>query len=206
MIGTASSALVVFAKAPVAGFAKTRLIPVLGAAGAAALAERLLEQTVNMAMTCGFTHVELCVTPSADHPSFRRLVAIHGLSITTQGDGDLGDRMHRAISRLTTQYGQVLLIGTDAPALDRVALRQAVRVLTGHDAVVVPALDGGYALIGLNSAQPSLFSGMPWSTDQVMAITRDRAKTLGLRMAECCAVADIDKPEDLAYLPQDWLP
>jgi uncharacterized protein len=198
------AALIVFAKAPVAGSAKTRLIPVLGPAGAAALAERMLEQTVEMATSSGLAHVELCVTPNADHPSFRRMVAMHGIAISVQGEGDLGDRMNRAFNRLLTQHGRVLLIGTDAPSLDHAVVRQAVQALNDHDVVVVPALDGGYALIGLTVPQPDLFRAMPWSSDQVMALTRARAKQSGLQLVELEAVADIDQPEDLVHLPQAW--
>ena len=207
MKAAASTVLIVFAKAPVAGQAKTRLMPALGAAGAAELAARLLERAVAAGMSAGFDVVELCAAPDASHPTFGRLAARHaGLQLSVQGDGDLGARMHRALTRRLVDCGRVLLIGTDAPALDVAALRTAAQALAGHDAVFVPALDGGYALVGLSRPQPDLFTGMPWSTPRVMAETRERARRAGLRWAELPAVADIDEPADLIHLPAEWLP
>ena len=199
--------LIVFAKAPVAGQAKTRLMPALGAAGAASLAARLLERAVAAGMSAGFDAVELCATPDASHPAFGRLAARHaGLHLSVQGDGDLGARMHRALTRRLVRCDRVLLIGTDAPALDAPALRTAAQALAGHDAVFVPALDGGYALVGLSRPQPDLFTSMPWSTRRVMAETRQRARRAGLRWTELPAVADIDEPADLIHLPAEWMP
>jgi rSAM/selenodomain-associated transferase 1 len=202
-----SADLIVFAKAPVAGLVKTRLIPALGAEGAAALAHRLLEHAVATAMAAGFDAVELCAAPDAEHPAFGLLAARHaGLALGVQGEGDLGARMHRALTRRLARRGRVLLIGTDAPALDAAMLRAAAVALDSHDAVFVPALDGGYALVGLVRPAPGLFMDMTWSTAQVMAQTRARARAAGLRWAELPAVADIDEPADLSNLCSGWLP
>jgi uncharacterized protein len=201
------AALVVFAKAPVAGLAKTRLIPALGAEAAAALAEQLLEHAMRAAMAAGFDHVELCVTPDATHPAFGRLVASDGrrrMALGTQGGGDLGARMDRALARLLRSHAQCLLIGTDAPALDADRLAAAREALAGHDAVFVPALDGGYALVGLAAPAPALFADIEWSSARVMMQTRMRAKAAGLRWRELEPVADIDDPEDLVHLPSEW--
>lgn len=201
------TALIVLAKAPVAGLAKTRLIPALGAAGAAALAERLLRHAVAEAAAAGFAQVELCGAPDASHPAFAELQAKHGLALSLQGEGDLGARMHRALARALARWPQALLIGTDAPALDAARLRQAAAALAapGVDAVFVPAVDGGYALVGLKAPAPLLFDGMVWSTPQVMQHTRERATAAGLRLAELIPVADIDEPADLHQLPSEWL-
>ncbi len=199
-------AIVVFAKAPQAGLAKTRLIPALGAEGAAALAERLLGHAVAAARAAGADAVELCTAPDATHPAFVRLGRESGLVLTTQGEGDLGARMARAFARVLQRHGRVLLIGTDAPALDAARLAEAAAALATHDAVFVPALDGGYALVGLRQAVPALFEGVAWSTSQVMAQTRARAAAAGLRWAELSPLADIDEPADLVHLPAGWLP
>lgn len=196
----AGTALIVFAKAPVAGRAKTRLIPALGAEGAAALAHRLLEHAVAAAASAGLGAVELCTTPDPGHPAFRQLAARFGLVLTEQGDGDLGDRMNRALNRALAGGARALLIGTDAPALDAAMLRAAAQALDGHDAAFVPALDGGYALVGLSRPAPGLFEGVAWSTPQVMAATRERARAAGLRWAELPPVADIDVADDLVHL------
>jgi len=194
------------AKAPVAGFAKTRLVPVLGADGAAALAERLLVHAVQQAAAARFDTLELCVAPDTRHPLFRRLQAEHGLELTAQGDGDLGARMQRALARAMHSHSHALLIGADVPALDAATLRRADTALRHADAVFVPALDGGYALVGLKSDAPVLFSGVAWSTDRVMAQTRMRAAAAGLRIAELPPVADIDDAADLRHLPEGWRP
>lgn len=200
-------AIIVFAKAPVAGQAKTRLAAALGAAGAAALAERLLVHAVAQAAAAAADTLELCVTPDgAAHPAFVGLGRNHPtMEFTGQGEGDLGERMARALERALRSHRAALLMGTDAPALDAAALRQAAAALVAHDAVFVPALDGGYVLVGLGRPAPSLFAGMTWSTPQVMRHTRERAHRAGLRMAELAAVADIDVPTDLSQLPSAWL-
>jgi uncharacterized protein len=202
------TALIVFAKAPVPGHAKTRLAPALGAAGAAVLAERLLEHAVHNAMAGGhFAEVELCTTPDATHPAFTRLAALHpGLVLQVQGEGDLGARMHRALARQLERHAAALLIGTDAPALDTTMLQAAAHALQASDAVFVPAHDGGYALVGLKAACAALFEDIPWSTAAVMAQTRARLRSAGLRWAELPAVPDIDEPADLVHLPAGWLP
>ncbi len=201
-----NTALIVFAKAPVPGQAKTRLIPALGAAGAAALAERLLAHAVAAAVSAGFEQVELCATPDTGHPVLQRLARQHGLQLTTQGEGDLGVRMQRALARALRRQRHALLIGSDVPGLDAARLRQAAQALRTHDAVFVPALDGGYALVGLRrNAPPQLFEAIHWSSAQVMAQTRERARDAGLRWAELPAVADIDEPADLCHLPPGWL-
>ena len=201
---TAGTALIVFAKTPVAGQAKTRLIPALGAAGAAALAERLLAHALGAAAAAGVDTLELCATPDGGHALLQRLARQHGAVLADQGDGDLGARMQRALARALQAHGRALLMGSDVPALDAPRLRQAAAALDAHDAVFVPALDGGYALVGLRRPEPRLFEGMTWSTPQVMAHTRERAAAAGLRWAELPALADIDTPADLVHLPAGW--
>lgn len=201
-----STAVIVFAKAPVAGLAKTRLIPALGADGAAQLAERLLHHTLQQVLALPATHRELCVTPTLHHPAFDRVreTAADRLQITLQGDGDLGERMHRALSRVLAVHERAFLIGTDAPSLDTRRLEAACLALDRHEAVFVPALDGGYALVGLTRPVPTLFNQMTWSTPRVMQDTRDRAQASGLSWTEMDPVPDLDEPADLVHLPEDW--
>jgi rSAM/selenodomain-associated transferase 1 len=205
MSGWHDTALIVFAKAPVAGLAKTRLIPALGAEGAAALAARLLRHTLAQGEAAGFGALELCATPDATHPALVVAAREHGAALAEQGAGDLGARMQRALSRRLATHARVLLIGTDAPALDAAVLQQAAAALATHDAVFVPALDGGYALVGLSPHAPErLFAGIAWSTPQVMATTLERVAELGLRTALLAPLPDIDEPADLAHLPAHW--
>ena len=203
------SAVIVFAKAPQAGLAKTRLAPVLGSAGAAQLAERMLRHTVQQALDARLGPVMLCVTPDGTHPAFVDLAAWPGLQLSLQGDGDLGARMARAFEQLLGKPAAAgtgaLLIGTDAPALDADYLHQADQALRTHDAVFGPAADGGYVLVGLQRLAPALFNGMRWSHDQVMADTRKRLRQCGLRHAELPTLHDVDEAADLVHAPADWL-
>lgn len=196
--------VIVMAKAPVAGFAKTRLIPALGSEGAAALAASLLDAAVLHATRHG--PVDLCCAPDTHHPAFQRLADTHGIVLSAQGEGDLGARMARAFERHLAQHGAALMIGTDAPSIDTAMLQRAAQALSDADAVFVPALDGGYALIGLRRPAPTLFTDMAWSTATVMAHTRERVRAAGLRHTELPPVADIDEPADLRHLPPGWLP
>jgi rSAM/selenodomain-associated transferase 1 len=200
-----STAIIVFAKAPVPGLAKTRLAPALGEIGAAALAERMLRHALAQAVAADVGPVELCAAPDASHPALQAAAAEHGVRQTEQGTGDLGLRMHRAFARSLMHHGRVLLIGTDAPSMDAGVLRQAASALQDHDAVFVPALDGGYALVGQRRADPRWFTDMRWSHDRVMQDTRERLRAAGVRWAELPAVADIDEPADLVHLPPGWL-
>ena len=209
-----SAALIIFAKAPVAGQAKTRMIPALGAQGAARLAQQLLLHAVHQAAQVPWDALELCVSPDTTHPAFAlaqdlvrkptAATAQSRLTLSLQGDGDLGQRMHRALVRGLSQHAAVLLMGTDAPGLNASVLQQAALALQTHDAVFVPAHDGGYALVGLRQPVPELFEGMVWSTASVMAETRMRAHQAGLRWCELAPVHDMDEPSDLHHLPPDW--
>jgi len=197
--------LIVMAKAPVAGYAKTRLIPALGADGAARLARRLLDEAMAQACAAGLGEVELCCAPDTHHPAFQAQQQRGGVRLTAQGDGDLGARMHRAVVRGLAQAAQVLLIGTDAPALDAAYLQAANAALAGSDAVLGPAADGGYVLIGLRRPAPSLFEAMAWSTERVLAVTRERLAECGLGWVELPTLFDIDEASDLTQLPSGWL-
>lgn len=197
--------LIVMAKAPVAGYAKTRLIPALGAAGAARLAQRLLDETMEQARATGFCALELCCAPDATHAAFVAQQLRGGLQLSVQASGDLGARMDQAFHRGLAEAAQVLLIGTDAPQLDAAYLQAASAALADSDAVLGPAADGGYVLIGLRRPAPRLFEAMPWSTERVLALTRARLVECGLRWVELPTLCDIDAADDLADLPSGWL-
>jgi rSAM/selenodomain-associated transferase 1 len=196
--------LIIFAKAPVAGFAKTRLIPQLGPQGAAALAGHMLNHALEQARLANIGPVQLCCAPDDSHPDLLAAAKRHGATPTQQGEGDLGARMHRAFVRALSQHDSAIIIGTDAPSLDARYLRDAVVQLRTRGAVFGPAYDGGYTLIGLRHAHGSLFDQMPWSTAQVMALTRQRLSALGISHAELATLHDVDEPVDLAFLPADW--
>ncbi len=196
--------LVVFAKAPVPGFVKTRLVPALGEVGAALLARRMLLYTVREAYRSGIGEVELCVTPEPENPvwaTLREQLAARVTQWTNQGPGDLGHRLARAAERSAALGKAVLLLGTDCPALKRSVLRACGQVLARQDAVLVPSTDGGYVLLGARHFHPRLFSDIAWSTSSVAAQTRARLRELGWRWVEFPALTDIDEPAHLSKLP-----
>jgi rSAM/selenodomain-associated transferase 1 len=195
---------VVFAKAPVPGRVKTRLIPALGAAGAARLARRMLDHTLAQAVAAGIGPVELCATPAIAHPDWAGYHLPPDVWTSDQGEGDLGKRMARAARRHLDRGEPVLLIGTDCPALSPRRLRDAAQALENHDAALYPARDGGYPLLGLRSFHPSLFANIPWSTPAVAGRTLARLRALGWRPWVGPPLPDIDEPEDLDHLPLAW--
>lgn len=193
--------LVIFSKAPQPGAAKTRLIPALGAEGAARLARRMLAHTLQQALAAGAGPIELCMSPAPGNKAWHGVALPAGVACTAQGEGDLGQRMGRAVARVTGQQQSVLLFGTDCPSLTAAHVIEADRQLARHDAVLVPVADGGYILIGLKTPCPELFTDMPWSTPAVAAETLRRMAALGLRVWQGPVLHDIDEPADLARLP-----
>lgn len=197
--------LVVFVKAPVPGYAKTRLARSIGVEAAACLAGAMLGHTLASAVGSGIGPVELCCAPDTSHPAFQAAAAGAVISLAEQGAGDLGARMARAFARGLKDYPCVVLIGTDAPMLDASVLRAASGALASHDVVIAPAFDGGYALVGLSRNVPEIFQDIEWSSPRVMAQTRNRIALMGMSLHELPALHDIDEPEDLVHLPSGWL-
>ena len=192
--------IAIMAKAPTPGLAKTRLIPALGAAGAARLQRRLTRMTLACALEAQLGAVTVWCAPDSRHRFFRAVRRTTGVNLLVQAGGDLGDRMHTAF-RLHCAQGPVLVIGTDCPVLRPEHLREAARaLLAGDDAVFCPAEDGGYALVGLRAPQPALFADMAWSTPSVMSATRARARAQGLRIREFETLWDVDLPDQLDRL------
>ena len=181
--------IVIFAKAPVPGQVKTRLIPILGPEGAAALARRMLQDTCREALAAQVGTVELCASGAIEAPA--------GVELSQQGEGDLGQRLARAAERAIRNGERAMLIGTDCPALDQARLRRASAELERHDAVIHPTFDGGYALLGLRRFDPSIFNGIEWSTSSVAADTIARISALGWSLHVGETLLDIDEPEDL---------
>jgi rSAM/selenodomain-associated transferase 1 len=190
--------ILIFAKAPVPGVVKTRLIPAIGAVGAAALAAELLEGVVARLGEARLAALELWCAPDREHPVFRALAERWGVSLHDQADGDLGARLYHAARAAFQRANQVLLIGADVPGLDAGYCRLALEALEHQDAVIGPAADGGYVLLGLKRAEPALFCDMPWGGDRVGALTRERLAALGWRYQVLPTLRDLDRPEDLA--------
>jgi uncharacterized protein len=195
-------AVAILAKAPIAGFAKTRLIPALGAQGAAALQAKLIARAVETACAAAIGPVTLWAAPDERHPAFQAL-GKRGVALARQPDGDLGARM---LAAFAAAGGSALVIGTDAPALSAEHLHMAAQALRyPSDVVFFPAEDGGYALIGAHGPLPILFSDMPWGTAEVARETRRRLTHARLRWHEPVTLWDIDEPADLMRLRETGL-
>jgi uncharacterized protein len=193
--------VIVFAKAPEPGKVKTRLIPLLGEEGAAALHARLVQRALSVACAADTGPVELACTPDTEHPFFRNCAERYRVTLARQSDGDLGIRMHEACLRAFGHSGAALIIGADCPALTAEHLRAGRDVLAqSHEAVLVPAEDGGYVLIGLKRCNRRLFEAIDWGGPNVMAETRSRLSRLGWNWFELPALWDVDRPEDYERL------
>jgi rSAM/selenodomain-associated transferase 1 len=192
--------VIVFARAPEPGTAKTRLIPLLGADGAAALQGLMMERALTTALAAAVGRVELWCAPSAQHPLLAACIERHDINGATQREGDLGARMQHAVASTLAIAARVLVIGTDSPALTASDLRAAAAALEAHDAVIVPAEDGGYVLLGLKRWDERLFKDITWGSEQVFAETRARLVALNWRWHELPKSWDVDRPQDFARL------
>ena len=202
----AETRVIVFARAPEPGVAKTRLIPLLGAERAAALQGILLERALATAINANIGRVELWCAPSAQHPLLAACAQRHGIDAVTQCDGDLGARMQHAAAATLAANARAIIIGTDCPALTADELRAAANALDReHDAVLIPAEDGGYVLIGLNGWDARLFSGIAWGGDQVANATRARFAAMHWRWHELPSSWDVDCPADFTRLQASGL-
>ncbi len=197
--------IVVFARAPVPGATKTRLIPLLGPAGAAELQRLLIERTLATAIRAAIGTVELWCEPTAHHPLLTDFLRRHGVDGVTQCDGDLGARMHHAAIASLASAPSVIFIGTDCPALTAADLSAAAEALAANDAVLIPAEDGGYVLLGLNRWDAQLFTDIEWGANQVLSVTRARLAALNWRWQEFPALWDVDRPEDYLRLRESGL-
>lgn len=199
---TSPVSISILAKAPIPGFAKTRLIPAIGAHAAAVLQERLTERTVATALAAGIGPVTLCCDPDGTHDTFLKMVARMKITLRPQPPGDLGTRMLAAVA---TSTGPVLVIFTDCPALTVAHLRSAAMALRdGNDVVLIPAERGGYVLLGMRKAQPALFSNIAWGGSSVLADTRARIVEQRLMLVERPPLWDVDTEIDLARLEREF--
>lgn len=219
--------LQLFAKAPVAGECKTRLIPALGAQGAAQLHERLVHHQLATAQqwlhaaraacsptraACSTvrvapptTRIELWCAPDIHHPFFAACAQQFGVTLHTQTGPDLGARMWLALCAALACGERPVLTGTDCPWLNADDISAAFAALDNADAVYAPAHDGGYVLTGLARAVPELFANIAWGTGRVMSATRDAARRTRqpTRLALLRTLHDVDTAADLARLKAD---
>ena len=194
--------LIVFTRYPEPGKAKTRLIPALGAEGAANLQRQMTEYTLSQVRKLQASRqVAVAIYFAGDNQHLMQDWLGSDLVYQQQSEGDLGMRMRSAFQdALTNNMEKVIIIGTDCPSLSAEIIEQAFEQLTQHDLVLGPAKDGGYYLIGLRRLIPELFSDINWGTSEVFQQTVKIAEALDVSIASLTTLADIDRPEDLSVV------
>jgi rSAM/selenodomain-associated transferase 1 len=203
----ADSAVVILAKAPIPGQVKTRLCPPLTPDEAATLQGSfvldIVEKAGHAAGGAGWDRFIACA-PFKEHVFFKVLAERYGLLLLDQIGDDLGLRMAHTFDELFARgYRHVVMVGTDVPTLGGTVFGQAFDRLTAYDVVLGPAIDGGYWLIGLRASHPELFSGIPWSTDQVRAVTQQKAALAGLTATLLAPCRDVDRFEDILAVAKE---
>ena len=197
MSATCSRQLIVMARWPAPGRCKRRLASSLGAAAAARIQARLTDHTLAVGRQLG---IELVLAVDGLAPrAARRLGDQLGVGrIVLQGGGGLGVRMQRQFQRAATERARrVVLIGSDLPQLERADLASAFAALDHQQAVLGPACDGGYWLIGLRRPEPALMEGIAWGSEQVLEQTLAALARRGLEAALLPWRRDLDRGEDL---------
>jgi rSAM/selenodomain-associated transferase 1 len=200
-----SAAIAVFAKAPVPGEVKTRLASVLGADAAASLQAGLVRHALSTAVGARLGPVTLWCHPDTTHSFFARCAAKFGVRLEAQRGAELGERMRHAFEPAWAARMPLLVIGADCPALTARDLESAAAALRDRDAVLVPAEDGGYVLLGLARAVPEIFADVSWGTAAVLAQTRERLAAARATWTELPALWDVDRPDDYARLQREGL-
>jgi rSAM/selenodomain-associated transferase 1 len=195
-----ATALAIFARAPSPGRAKTRLIPLLGARGAAGFQAALLADTLRKVGTLGAGVSRYLFLAGGDFPVKR---GPGDYSLRRQVGRNLGERLARAFRQLLRRHRAVLVMGTDSPLLPSRILRQAIRELRVSEAVLGPCPDGGYYLIGLRRIRPGLLANIRWGTPQAFGDTLENLLKSGFSCSILEPVADIDRPEDFRRLAKE---
>jgi rSAM/selenodomain-associated transferase 1 len=193
--------ILVFAREPVAGKAKTRLIPALGEDGAAQLARVMLGHALIEVTAANIGPVELVGDPHPDEWQS----PVRGAATSAQVGSDLGERMGKAAERALARGERVVITGTDCPSLDSARIAEAAGALDGHDVAIIPATDGGYVLIGFSRFDPVIFTGVEWGGDAVLGVTLANIEALGWNAWIGEPLPDIDDPGDLKHVPATWL-
>ena len=196
MSARARARILVFARAPVPGRCKTRLVPALGRDGAARLHRQLVRRTLSAARASALP-VELWCAPDARHGFFAACRRDYGVVLRRQPAGDLGRRMALALARVLREgAGAAILVGSDCPEFTPKDFSAAIAALSRADCVLQPSTDGGYVLIGARRLARRVLAGIAWSSGRELAQTRGRFRALGLRWRELRVLGDVDTPAD----------
>jgi rSAM/selenodomain-associated transferase 1 len=193
----------IFAKAPVAGRAKTRLIPLLGEQGAADMQARLLRHVIVALAGQGDWQTQLWCAPSQQHKLFQNLASEFDVSLHDQVQGHLGERMCAGFEHNLSQSNEVLIVGTDCPLISVDKVRASFdQLVAGYEAAITPAEDGGYVMLGLSRPVPQIFAALPWGSDKVFAMTEKILQQQSINYALQPELWDVDRPEDVLRLRQ----
>lgn len=193
----------IFAREPIAGETKTRLIPLLGEEGAAQFHQRCISAALHTAQQAALGDINLFITPAPPADSFFYTLLPAAVCVPQTGD-DLGARMHSAFVHGLQSASRMIVIGTDCPMLTAVHLQAVAAWLQQNEgACFIPAEDGGYVLVGLSAPQAALFAHIDWGTEHVMAQTRLAAQAAGISLHELSPLSDIDTPEDYLKMAED---
>ncbi len=193
--------LIIFAKAPVPGYVKTRLIPLLGPQGAADTHKKLTEHSIKVAVRSSLYQVNLWCTPSAEDEFFFRMSENYSLQLFQQTGNNLGERMAFAFKETLVSNDVALIIGTDCPMLTHSDIEMIVgKLQNGHEAAIIPAEDGGYVLLGLRKFSSTLFEDIIWGGADVYEQTREKILALDWKLYEHETFWDVDRPEDIKRL------
>ena len=198
--------LILFAKQPVPGEVKSRLLPDYSPERAAEIAAFLIRATVELAVSAWPGDVTLYVSPDPEHPLFRNLAREFHIRLAPQAGGDLGAKMLSALREGVERNGCAAVMGCDVPHCGWDVLDQANDWLARGKNVLGPTEDGGYYFIGLQEARPELFENMPWGSNQVLPMTLARAEALGMEFDLLAKLRDIDTARDLWLIAQKYEP
>lgn len=190
-------AVALLCRAPIPGFAKTRLIPHLGEMQTARLQEELILRAVCTALDAEVGPVELWCDPDESHPFFGKIIKKYPVRLAAQPRGDRGIRLHTCTAGTLTLADSVILIGVDCAVLQTYHLQEAANALTrGNHAAIAPAEDGTYVLLALKHASAQLFEGISWGSSLVLAQTQARIAQLGWHWHTLETLWNVNTPED----------
>ncbi len=199
------STIIIFAKAPINGQVKTRLMSKYSADFATKLHANMVKHCINTAVSSNLCSVELWCAPHTKNEHFIAWKKHFNIELKQQTGNDLGERMANAFKVVLAKSRNAVLIGTDCPLLDKNIFHQAFSALSANkDVVITPAEDGGYALIGLKALHERLFSNIPWGSEKVLSNTREQLKLLHLECLETEVHWDVDRPDDVRRLGEHY--
>ncbi len=189
--------LLILSKAPDPGAVKTRLIPLLGATGAARLYATLLHTCIDRLVAADLCPVDLWCAPATSHPFFLDCEQHYGVALQQQAEGDLGRRMEHALGSALQHSGYAVLVGADCPGLAISDIEETLQALRQDaDVVLGPASDGGYYLVAMRSRHAFLFEDIPWGSANVLQLTESRLHERGISWHRLVVRRDLDTPED----------